>query len=448
MKTRIAPGLGTALAVAATFLAACAHNEPAAVATTSPRAQTVGYVRMDALVKKHPLYDQLARYDQNIEALSLRTIVPQAVDAGPKLAAEDAALQKQLDEAMKRTNDLLQQKSKLYQNREAAAIAEAMRAAGGPAGPSVGSITAQVERTAQGQVSDVAAQAQRDLDTYRKQLEAQDAKQIQALQQTLAARADRTYRAKVDELQAKEAALSLKLATDGSAERLLLRTKLSSLALDEPTREQVRAQLDALDRKSSDAIAAQRNVDQQTLAALQSQLRASVRGDVLRQVAEIHRRSLARLQSRQTELRTQFSAPSGPLLGANAAGGKSVVDPNLPPALRDRIQRLHDDYAKAFQRDAGATIADFNKTRDDLKKRYATLHGINEDAARSVQSEIAALQKKREDLYGQMVAQIGREVKTLAQQRGISVVLTDVTAGAGGVDLTQDAMKDIESLHE
>ena len=59
----------------------------------------------------------------------------------------------------------------------------------------------------------------------------------------------------------------------------------------------------------------------------------------------------------------------------------------------------------------------------------------------------ARSQKKRDDLYQQMVAQINREVKTIAQQRGVSTVVSTV-APAGGVDLTGDAMKDIETLHE
>ena len=63
-------------------------------------------------------------------------------------------------------------------------------------------------------------------------------------------------------------------------------------------------------------------------------------------------------------------------------------------------------------------------------------------------SEIATLRKKREDLYNQITGQIDREVRLIAQQRGISVVLTDVVAPANGVDLTPDALKDIESLHE
>jgi hypothetical protein len=58
------------------------------------------------------------------------------------------------------------------------------------------------------------------------------------------------------------------------------------------------------------------------------------------------------------------------------------------------------------------------------------------------------LQRQRGDLYNQMVAQIGREVKVVAQQRGINVVVSEIVAPAGGVDLTTDAEKDIESLHE
>jgi hypothetical protein len=61
---------------------------------------------------------------------------------------------------------------------------------------------------------------------------------------------------------------------------------------------------------------------------------------------------------------------------------------------------------------------------------------------------MSALQKQRGDLYNEMVEQIGREVKVIAEQRGINVVVSDVVAPAGGVDLTADAEKDIESLHE
>lgn len=115
--------------------------------------------------------------------------------------------------------------------------------------------------------------------------------------------------------------------------------------------------------------------------------------------------------------------------------------------MRQRIGQLHADYTQAFQADAKQTIADFQKTRADLQQRYAALTGTDAAATQSAQLEIQTLEKKRQDLYAQMVAQINREVKTIAQQRGVSTVVSTV-APAGGVDLTGDAMKDIETLHE
>jgi Skp family chaperone for outer membrane proteins len=119
----------------------------------------------------------------------------------------------------------------------------------------------------------------------------------------------------------------------------------------------------------------------------------------------------------------------------------------LPAALQQRIAQLHADYARAYRSDAQRTIDDFNKTRADLTRRFDALAATDAAAAQSAQSEIADLQKKHDALYAQMVAQIDREVKTIAQQRGVSIVV-DSIAPAGGVDLTDDAMKDIESLHE
>jgi hypothetical protein len=426
-------------------LAACAKSAPPPAPSPSPGGR-VGYVRMDDLVRKHPLYGQLAQYDANIAALNLKGIVPSALAAGPQLAREEAALNAQLDAAAKRTDALLAAKGRSYQERENAAIAAALAQAHAPAGPSVAAVRGRLESTAQQQVASVDSQAQRDLATYRQQLEAQDEAQAAAVQRTLAARADRTYRAKVDELTAKEAALSLKLANDDAAQRLTLRTRLSSLALDDADRQTANDQLAALDRKEADALAAQRNTDERQLDALKARLRAQIARETGTQVAPIHAKSVARYREREAEVRTAFSGTSGPLV-AGASGG-AVAAANLPPDVRARIEKVHADYLDAFRRDAKSTVDDFNRTRADLTRRYALLHGTDTAAAASAQAEIASIEKKRSDLYAEMVAQIGREVKSLALQRGITVVVSDVAAPAGGVDLTDDAMKDIETLHE
>lgn len=436
-----------AMLLTGTILAGCAHPSSQTGATSG--SGKVGYVRMDELVHKHPLYDQLARYDRSIEAFDLTSTAPQVAKADPDLLRRQAALQKELRDAADRTNKLLSQKQTEYQQQEAAAIAAAMRGAGQP-GPSAAQIAGAVNATAQQQQTGVASQARHDLDAYRHTLQKQDQAQIDAAQRALGQRADRAYRAKVDELQAKESALSLSLASADAAQRLALRTKLSSLALDDAAREAAQKELSAIDRKEADALAAQRNRDQQQLAAYQTQLHEQVQRELNTQVAAIQKRSLGSLTQRQQSLARQVSTIGGPVLQTTTVNGKpqQQVNPNLPPALRTRIEQLHSDYQKRFQDDAKATIADFEKTRADLSRRYAELRGIDTASQQGAQAQIASLRKKRDDLYDQITAQIDREVRLIAQQRGISVVLSNVVAPAGGVDLTPDALKDIESLHE
>jgi hypothetical protein len=251
-------------------------------------------------------------------------------------------------------------------------------------------------------------------------------------------------------VQSKESALSLKMASEDAPQRLALRTKLSSLALDDAAREDAQKQLAALDRKEADALAAQRNRDAQSLSALQSQLHDQVQSELNVQVASIRKHSIGSLTQRQQALSKQISTIGGPVVRTTLINGKPQqrINPNLPPALRARIEQLHNDYQRRFQDDAKTTIADFEKTRQDLSRRYAELHGVEGASQQGAQAQIASLRKKRDDLYDQMVAQIDREVRLIAQQRGIAVVLTNVVAPAGGVDLTPDALKDIESLHE
>ncbi|HEY0394025.1 MAG TPA: hypothetical protein VGD01_05975 [Candidatus Elarobacter sp.] len=434
-----------AAAAALGALAACGHGQSQ---SGSAGSGAVGYVRMDDLVKKHPLYDQLARYERSIQAFDLTSTAPQVARNDPQLVQREAALQKELRDAADRTQKLLGQKQQEYQQQEATAIAAAMRGAG-QTGPSAAQIAGNVNATAAQQQSGAGVRAQRDFESYRKTLQKQDQAQIDAAQRALSARADRTYRAKVEELQSKESALSLKMASEDAAQRLALRTKLSSLALDDTAREDAQKQLAALDRREADALAAQRNRDQQTLSSYQAQLHDQVQSDLNAQVGSIRKRSIGSLAQRQTAL-AQRVRSSGPVVQTTVVAGRpqQQINPNLPPALRSKIEQLHSDYQKRFQNDAKTTIADFEKTRKDLSRRYAELHGVAGASQQGAGAQILALRKKHDDLYDQMVAQIDREVRLIAQQRGISVVLTNVVAPAGGVDLTPDALKDIESLHE
>jgi len=434
--------------MAAFFIAvgvsACAKSSTQPVAIASGPG-SVGFVRMDELVKHHPLYGQLAQYNDSIAALNLAAMVPRIAKPDAAIAKQEAQLQKELNDAADRTKKLLDEKSKQYQQRESQAIAQALRASG--SGPSAGAIQQQINSTARIQSAGVNSQAQKDLDRYRATVQAQTNAELAATQRALQDRASRTYRAKQDELSAKESALTLDLASKDASERLSLRTRLSSLALEDNERDDVRNKLTAIDRHEADAIAPVKNRDQQTLVTLQTQLHEQVRHDLQSRADEIHAQSMAKLRAREADVGRQF----GPAIATTVdSSGRPAqqINPNLPPRVRAQIEALHTDYQKQFNDDAKSTIVDFNKTRDDLRKRYDTLRGVDTDAQNGAQAQIASLSKKRDDLYDQMVTQIGREVRLIAQQRGIAVVVTDPVANAGAVDLTADAMKDIESLHE
>ena len=240
--------------VACGMLAACAHGA-SDCAGTAPAGGRVGYVRMDDLVKKHPLLRtaRAVRHQHPGAQLEL---------AGAASARRRVRSWRPRKRACKRSSKprpnaptrCWRQRQELPGPRERGdrrRLARGRRARRRRA--SVRSNRRwRARRTRKPPAP--AHRPQRDLDTYRKQLEAQDTAQLKAAQQSLEARADRTYRAKIDELNAKESALSLLEANADAAERLSLRTKLSSLALDEAARDDANKQLAALDRKEADVI--------------------------------------------------------------------------------------------------------------------------------------------------------------------------------------------------
>lgn len=430
-----------ALALAAALLlAACSRP-----ATTSPPPASgqVGYVRMDVLVKSHPLYSQLSQYDRSIEALSLRDVSPNLAGTGSDIAQQEAALQRELKAAADRTDRLLKQKQGEYERRESAAIAAALGSANGGA-PGAASIAAGLNATAQQQQQSAIAQARTDFGKYRDTVIAQDRAASDALVKTYGERADRLYRAKAAQLQNAESQYSLQIAQNDAGQRLSLRMKLSNLALDSSDRTAASNELAALDKKEADALAAMRSRDQQTLAQYQAQLRTQMRGQLDQQLAALHQRTGAKLKAQSTALSQSLSHPPALSLNVGSGPGRHAA----PNELRAKVDALHAQYQAQFDADAKRTIADFNKTRDDLEHRFDQLRSADAGAQAGAQQELASLQKQRTDLYDQIVAQIQRQVRIVAKQRGVAVVVSEVLGPGQGVDLTGDAEKQIESLHE
>ncbi len=327
----------------------------------------------------------------------------------------------------------MNQKQTEYQREENAAISAALAAGGHAAVAS--SVGGNVNATTGKQVGSVNAEMNRDVATYRRTLSSQEQQQEKSYERAVSDRVNRQLQAKANELQNNEANLELQLQTKDAPQRLELRTRLSNLAMDQSARDQVKAQIDALDKGESDQVAAMRNRDQQTLAQLRAQLRTQAVSDVNGGVAKI---------------RSQNGAKAGSPIGGNtgAVPAGVVASTNLPPDLKAKIAALHKEYQDRYARDANATIAAFTKTRDDLQKRYNELHAVDSGANSSLSKELAALQAQHDQLYSEIVDQIDREVRIVAQTKGVATVVSDVIGNGSGVDLTQAAKKEIESLHE
>jgi hypothetical protein len=314
------------------------------------------------------------------------------------------------------------------------------------AGPGAASVENQMAATSQQQSHDTQVQAGANFNDYRSQTIAQGEAALQSIQHSLVQRADREYRARADEYAQDESSYGLDLANQDAGERLQLRTQLSNLALDDAARAAAKARIDALDQKEADALGALRNRDNSALVAYESTLHDQVAAELKQEATQIRERTIAKLKEHADQTQSQVV---GQVVTFGGGGGQTAVPVSaLPPGVRAKLDALHKQYEANFKKDAQQTISAFNQTRDDLSRRFNELHGADASAQNSAAQAIEGLRKQRDDLYGQMVAQIDREVKVVAQRRGVSVVFSNPIAAGDGVDLTPDAQQDIESLNE
>lgn len=423
------------VAAAVIVLAGCAQQR-----ADDPNVRGIGYVRLQEVLKKHPLYPQLSQIDDSIDALGLRSLGAGAVPhTGKQIAVQTKELNAELKAAQDRANSILRQKQVDYAQREQAAISAALAAAG--AGTNGAQSAQAMQNISAAQAQQVTAQANNDFAQYQQSVIAQSNAALQSISAQLSARADRAYGQRATQLQERESQLSLELSQTDANKRLQLRMKLNGLALPDATRKQYRDELAALDRREAEAVAAQRARDQQTLAAYRAQLNGQVRSEMAAQSAKIHADTQAKLQTRRNEV---SQAVSSQLQGLRPA----AVPPNLPAATRDRIAQIDRNFKSQFQADAQKTIAQYQATKAELDARYAELQGADASATGAANTQLGQLQRERDDLYNKMVEQIRRDAGTVAAKRGLHVVLVNIEAAPGGIDLTNDVERDIESLHE
>lgn len=426
-----------ALALAAAIAISGCAREPSA---TDPTVRGIGYVRVTDVLKKHPLYPQLSQIQDAIDALSLKSLGPGAVPrTSAQIAEQTKELNRELQQAQDRANSILRRKQQDYQSREQAAIRAAVGAAG--AGTNGSQPVQQMQNVSAAQAQQVTAQANADFQAYQQSVIAQDNAAVRQVSQQISARADRTYRQKATELQEKESQLSLQLSQQDASKRLDLRMKLNSLALSDALRKQYRDQLAEIDSNESAIVARQRVQDQKTLADYQKQLQQQTAAQITAQAAKIHDATRAKLASRRNEVSQQVSSQ---MQGLQPQG----IPANLPAATRDKIAQIDKQYKAQFQADAQKTIQEYQATKADLDAQYQALQGADGAAGVASNKQLTQLQRQRDDLYNKMVDQIKSDAGSVAAKRGLRVVFMNIEGAAGGIDLTSDVEKDIESLHQ
>lgn len=419
---------------AALALATLVYPLTGCVDVHSSSIRGTGYVRMDEVVKHHPLYPQLTQLDDGIAAINLAAAAPHVPLNASQIAAQTALLNRELHDAQNRANAILAKKQQDYAGRERQAIAAALTAAGiNPGAYAAG----QMSATSAQQVREAAAAANQDYLAYQQSVVAQSNAAGSAIAHQLQQQAAQKYATKAAQLQQNETDLSLRLTQADAAQRLAIKTRLSNLALDESTRKDLENQLAAINAREGAAIETQRSADAKTLSAYKAQLDAQTGAAMRAQAGALAGQTQAKLAERRNAVGSQLRSLGAPALPAN-----------LPAGVSQKLAAIHKQFTAQFQADAAKTVADYESTKTDLDKQFAALHGADVGATGAAAKELEALQKRRDTLYQQIVDQITREASRIAKERGFSIVVDHVAGAAGGYDLTTDLIKDVESLHE
>jgi hypothetical protein len=413
----------------AMLAAGCAPN------VHSASIRGTGYVRIDDVVKHHPLYPQLSQLDDAIAAINLQSVAPQVPLGAAQIAAQTAQLNRELRDAQLRANKILAQKQRNYAQREQQAVAAALAAAGIRGSGALAA--SQMSGTSSQQVEQATAAANQDLAAYQQNVIAQDNAASSSIAKQLQQQEEQKYRAKAEQLTQNETDLSLRLTQQDATARLAIKMRLSNLALDPTARKQAESQLASLNAKETAQLDAQRNADTATLRSYRAQLDRQT-GDAIRsQVGAIQAQTRVKLEERRDQVGAQLRSLGPPSLPSN-----------LPPDVASRIAAIHRQFVGQFQADASKTVQDYNSTKSDLDRQFEALHGADVGATGAAAKELTALQNRRTQLYNQIEGQVESDARRIAKEQGFSIVFVDVWSAAGGYDLTNEVIKDVESQHE
>ena len=228
------------------------------VDVNSPHIRGIAYVRVNDVLKHHPLYGQLSQINDAIAAIDLEAAGPHVPHSAADIAAQTKVLSAELEAAQVRANKTIAAEQAQYGAREQQAIAAALSAAGIAGGPQVGAAV-NADSAAQAQAAAQAANA--DFVAYERSVIAQGSAASNAVVQQLQKQASQKLQGREMEYQQDETDLSLRLTQQDAPARLSIRTKLNNLALDSASTKKYRDELAAMESSEASQVQALRARD-------------------------------------------------------------------------------------------------------------------------------------------------------------------------------------------
>jgi hypothetical protein len=382
-------------------------------------------VNINALLSKHPLYGTLAQYDRQIAVLE-STLHTRFANSNAQIANASSNIGHDLNEAAGATQSIT--------NRQQAAAEDwNMLAPDTQTSSHAADIEADIQQAYAQQRSDLGNAAQRDMAAYRAALAVQQQTAYNRFVQSVNDRTQRAYNARAQELREKESALLLELARKNAPQRLILRTKLQTLALTSSTRHHFEALLGAMQHREYRMLQLMRAKDAATLREYAAQLRARSDRDIASMRTQLQARTNANLSERQRVLAEQTS------------GSRSLHLPSMkaPASSTGAMRAQYESIMHAPPADSGV----FTRAGEDLKSRFGALGQADWVNVASIRSQIAWLQHDRAAVRKRIIAQILFEAQRVAKARDLWLVYTSArTPPPSSVDLTAAVAADLREL--
>jgi hypothetical protein len=408
-----------ALAVIA-LAAGCSNGR-----TSNGAAGTEAYVDVARALAAHPLHARLERLDAAIAVLGQAAASGGSPDA---IARERQRLDAELAQAAAQSQAELGRKRALYLRREQEAVEEVLAQARAQAGTASGVSPQQAQQAM--------IDAGRAFQAYQQSVLSADRETLQRLAGELRAQARREIQAKAAYLQQQESQLSLRLAQEDAPQRLALQTRLSNLALDADQRAAIQKQLAALDAKEHDALRARQERDRAELEAYEAEVQRRMTETMRSEEARLQAASQAKVLARRNEVVAQLRALApGPVPSA------------LPPATRDEIAQIEQQFQGEFATDAQRTVDAYERVKAKLDAELDALATAQRAAGGTVAEQLAGMHRERDALYARMIADVRRAADTVARRDGMHVVLVEpkATPPPGARDLTGDVIHTLDT---